>query len=148
MTTIDPTTALGQVRLRIGDVGDLPFLADSVINQTLTDNVQSVPKTSQVCAGYIVAMLAFNSHKKIGQLEVWSSEQFANYMQFLKMLIANPLFNGSAPVPYVTATATDVNPLEQIALDWKAGYFPGAVQLPDWVNPDVSRPTIIYDNPT
>lgn len=146
MTTIDPTTPLGQVRLKIGDFGDLPFLPDAVITQTLTDKNNNVIKASQLCASYILAMLAFKNHKKIAQLEIWSGEQFTNYLQFLKMLISNPLFSGIAPVPYVNPTATDKNPLEQIADDWKAGYFPGAVQLPDWVN--VSRPVIIYDNPT
>lgn len=146
MTVIDPATPLGKVRLRIGDFGDLPFLPDAVITQTLTDKGNNVNQASQLCASYILAMLAFKNHKKIDKLEIWSGEQFTNYLQFLKLLIANPNFSGVAPVPYVASTTTDTNPLEQIALDWKAGYGPGAVVLPDWVN--VSRPVIIYDNPT
>jgi len=135
-----------EVGLRVGDYGDIPFLPDAVYTQALADKNNNINAAAQLCASYILPMLAFKNHKKIAQLEIWSGEQFTNYLAFLKMLISNPMFSGIAPVPYVNSTATDTNPLEQIALDWKAGYAPGAVVLPDWVN--VCRPKIIYDNPT
>ena len=126
---IDPTSNLGQVRLKIGDLGDVPFLTDAVINNELTKYRNNVNNTAKTCAQYILAMLSFKSHKKIVQLEIWGGEVFAQYLEFLKLTIANPNFTTACPIPYAPA-ATEGNPLARSIEDWKAGYVPGSVVLP------------------
>jgi len=130
MAVLDPTTPLGQVRLRIGDWHDLVILPDAVIQATLDDTNNNVPRSAQRCAIYILATLSQKGHKKIGLMEIWGSDVFDNYMTYLNKVVMNPLLNEMAPVPYVPASTTDTNPLERIADDWKAGYVPGATVLP------------------
>lgn len=128
MTIIDPTTNLGKVRLRIGDWSDLPILPDVVITQTLTDCNNNVVRASGLCAQYILATLTAKTHRKLAQLETWSSEQFDNYVKFLQMTVLNPHVMAIAPVPYTTGLAE--NPIEQFIENWKAGYERGAVVVP------------------
>lgn len=141
--TIDPTTDLGRIRLRIGDWADLPILPDSVINATLTDNQGSLSRTAQRCAMYILATLTSNAHKKIGILETWGSEKFENYVQFLEKTVLNPLLSDICPIPYTNATGLLENPLVQVGDDWAAGYYPGAVVIPYNVYMPLRAPIII-----
>jgi hypothetical protein len=129
MTTIDPSTNLGKVRLRVGDWSDIPILPDTVVNQTLTDCNNNVIRASQLCAQYILATLTAKTHRKLAQLETWSSEQFDNYVKFLQMTVLNPHLSGIAPVPYVVDSGVE-NPIEQFIENWKAGYERGAVVVP------------------
>lgn len=115
---IDFSSNIGKVRLRIGDTGDLPFLPDEVINNTLVDTGNSLPKAAQTCAQYILAMLAFKTHKKMVQLEIWGQEGFQNYRTFLLDTINNPAFMSYSPVPYGVQSEGDENPLVQFVNDW------------------------------
>ena len=107
MTTIDPTTNLGKVRLTIGDWQDLVILPDSVIAQTLTDSGDNVRLASTTCAQYILVTLSFKSHRKMAQLESWSNQQYEQYKDFLMMLVRDPSFSGIAPIPYNGAATTN-----------------------------------------
>lgn len=137
---LDPATALGKVRLRIGDWSDIPILPDSVITATLTDCNNNVPRAASLCAQYILATLTAKTHKKLAQIETWSSEQFDNYVKFLQMTVLNPHLAAVAPVPYVGERDQD-HPLQTFMEDWTAGYTPGAVVLPLQRTPTV----ILYD---
>ena len=123
---IDPTTALGKVRLRIGDWSDIPILPDEVIQNALTECQQNLPRASALCAQYILATLTAKTHKRMSQVEVWSAEQFDNYVKFLQMTILNPHMMAVAPVPYV-GSAFEEHPIQVFMDDWKAGYQSGAV---------------------
>jgi len=98
---LDPTTPLGKVRLRVGDWADIPILPDIVITTTLTDCQNNVPRAASLCAQYILATLTAKTHKKLAQVEMWSSEQFSNYVKFLQMTVLNPHLSATSPVPYV-----------------------------------------------
>jgi hypothetical protein len=148
--TIDPTTNLGRIRLRIGDFGDVPILPDDVITQTLTDNNNSLVQTAQTCAGYILGILSSKTHRKLGQLETWGSDQFENYMNFLQKVVLNPNLAGVCPIPYTgtNVDGLDINPLLQSKQDWEAGYAPGAIVLP-WATYTYPYPApLIISTPT
>lgn len=121
MTIIDPTTPLGKIRLRIGDWSDLTLLPDSVINSALDDCQASVPRAAKLCAQYILAMLTSKTHRKMGQLESWSGEQFTNYVSFLKLTVLNPNMMTTSPVPY--SGMQDDNPLTKFIKDWNDEYL-------------------------
>lgn len=121
MTVIDPSTPLGKVRLRIGDWSDLPILPDTVINSALTECNNNVPRTSALCAQYILATLSFKTHRKMAQLETWSNEQFKQYVEFLKMTVLNPHLMATAPVPYTGMADVD-HPLITFVNDWNSEF--------------------------
>ena len=118
--TVDPTTSVGKIRLRIGDWADLPILPDAVIAEALIDCDANVPRAASLCAQYILGTLTTKTHRKLANIEVWSNEQFDNYVKFIKLTILNPHTMSLSPVPY-TASMT-VNPMTTFASDWNAAY--------------------------
>ncbi len=124
MTTIDASTDIGKLRLRVADYSDIPFLPDSVYTQTLSDNSSNLPQCAIILATYILGMLAFKTHRKMGlQLEVWGKEAFDSYKEFLLLTITNPAIMNVALVPI--STASDFNTLIQFQSDWQKNYFSG-----------------------
>jgi len=121
---IDYSTNVGKVRMRIGDVTDLPYLSDDVISTVISDSNNNLVQASKICAQYILAQLAYSTHSKMNQLEVWGAESFNNYKQFLVLLVKDPLTSGYAPIPY-GAGLDEVNPLIQFTQDWNANYSGG-----------------------
>jgi hypothetical protein len=120
---IDPSTNLGKVRLRIADVSDLPYLSDDVIQTTLNDNGDNLHTTAKTCAMYILGMLAHKTHRKLAQLEVWGSEAFAAYKDFLMMAYTNPAFMDFSPVPY--SKSLEFSPILQFQADWNKNFVQG-----------------------
>lgn len=116
----DPSTPVGKIRLRIGDWSDLPFLPDAVLESALTDCSENVPRAAALCAQYVLGMLTAKTHRKLANIEVWSNEQFSNYVQFIKLTILNPHNMGVSPIPY-TGGATQ-HPIISFTADWNAAY--------------------------
>ena len=127
MTVIDTTTDLGKLRLRVADFSDLPYLPDNVYTQTLIDNDNNLAVTAKICATYILGILSFKTHRKVGlQLENWSGEAFAQYKEFLLLTVKDPAFMTTAPpVPYGGSTVTPAS-YAQFVSDWKKLYYRGA----------------------
>ena len=122
MTTIDPSTDLGRLRLRCADFGDIVYLPDSVYIQALTDNNGSLPQAAKTCALYILGQLSFKTHRKMGlQLEIWGAEAFTNYKQYLLLITRDPNFMEISPIPY-NVNGTDLHPLIQFQKDWNLNY--------------------------
>lgn len=121
---IDITTDIGKVRFKIGDTTDIPFLPDSVIDDSLTKYNGNLSRASSECAMYILAQLSFNTHRKMAQLEVWGKESFSSYKEFLNMLVKDPNFSGTCPIPYCAGTEV-VNPLIGFVSDWQSNYSGG-----------------------
>lgn len=116
MTTIDPSTALGKVRLRIGDWADVPILPDAVILAAIEDCNGYVPRAASLCAQYVLAVLTRKVHRKLPSIETWSNEQFKNYVEFIKTTILNPHLMPVSAIPYVN---TDTNhPLIAFVEEW------------------------------
>lgn len=120
MPVIDPSTALGKVRLRVGDWSDLPILPDTVINSALTDCNNNVPRAAKLCAQYILATLTAKTHRKLTSIETWSNEHFNNYVEFLKTTVLNPHMMEMAPIPYVNTG--DEHPLIAFVDEWNEQY--------------------------
>ena len=120
---IDASTNLGRVRLKIGDTSDLPFLPDSVIIQTLTDNNENVNRTVVTCAQYILAMLSYKTHQRLQMIEVWGQEAAKAYKDFILQVILNPNLNQSSPIPYTGASSTTTkNSLIAFTENWENSY--------------------------
>lgn len=118
---IDPTTAIGKIRLRIGDWYDLPILPDTVIQSALDDCQNNVPRAAALCATYVLATLTAKTHRKLSQIETWSGEQFDNYVKFLKTTVLNPHLMATSPVPY-TGTADTEHPIIAFQRTWNEEY--------------------------
>ena len=126
MATIDPSTDLGRIRLKISDWGDIPLLPDAVINQVIIDTKNSDGTTNLreatiTCAQYVLASLAMTGHQKMYMLEVWGNDVFQQYKEYLMLITKDPSFNQVSPIPYV-AGADDIHPILQFKDDWINAY--------------------------
>lgn len=122
--TLDPTSDIGKLRLRVADYSDLPYLPDAVYQATLNDNAGNLPTTARVLATYILGMLAHKTHRRMNQLEVWGAEAFENYRKFLLLTVKDPAFMSISPIPYGASTTT-LHPLLQFSKDWNLNYVAG-----------------------
>lgn len=126
MAVIDPTTALGQCRLRCADFGDIAYLPDNVYLQTLSDNGQNVATSARICATYILGTLAFKTHRKMGlSLEVWGGEAFTAYKEFLLLTVTNPNFADYSPLPLQSLAPDSRNKLVDFINDFNNNYYHG-----------------------
>lgn len=121
---IDFTTNVGRLRLRTADISDLPYLPDAVYEQVLVDENGNLPRAAKVLATYILGILSHKTHRKLNQLEVWGSEAFSQYKQFLLLTVTNPAFMDISPIP-VNVGGTDLHPLIEFQKDWNANYVGG-----------------------
>jgi hypothetical protein len=125
MPVPDPSTPIGKVRYRIGDIGQIPILDDAVIQGALDDANGNIPRASSQSAQYILATLSFKTHRKLQGLETWGDQQFANYLKFLNATILNPNLMSVAPIPY--DNTGEENPLMKFVEDWNKAYSCGCI---------------------
>lgn len=118
--SLDPTSNLGKLRLRVADYSDLPLLPDSVYHSVLEDNGNNLTRSAKVIAQYILGMLAHKTHRKLAQLEIWGAEAYKNYKDFLLLTVSNPAFMDLSPVPVVTSVES--NPLIDFQNHWNANF--------------------------
>lgn len=118
---IDPSTNIGKLRLKIGDTNDLILLPDTVLQQTLTDNDNNVNRSAKVCAGYIAAILSQRTHERLNFIEIWGSEAYKNYMDYIKNIMLNPNMSDVSPIPYGAGTST-TNPIMTFNTNWTNAY--------------------------
>lgn len=121
--SLDPTSNIGKVRLRVADYSDLPYFPDSVYQSVLDDNSNNLPRSAKVMAQYILGMLAHKTHRKLNQLEVWGAEAFKNYKEFLLLTVKDPTFMDISPIPY--STKAEFSPILQFQSDWNKNYTQG-----------------------
>lgn len=120
---IDPTTDIGLLRLRVGDVGDLEIFPDTVYQSALDGNDGDINRAAQLCAQYILARLSFSGHERLAVIEVYGNQIFDQYLQFLKLTVLNPNFSQTSPIPYSASTTT--HPLIQFEKDFQDNYIDG-----------------------
>jgi len=118
---IDFSTDVGKLRLRTADISDLPYLPDSVYTQVLAEEDGNLPRAAKIIATYILGILSHKTHRKLNQLEVWGSEAFSQYKQFLLLTVTNPSFMDISPVP-VNVFGDCAHPLIQFQQDWNNNY--------------------------
>lgn len=100
MAVIDPTTAIGRVRLMIGDAIDPETLPDSVYSSLLTKYSDNEMSAAREAAIYICAILSQQTHQRLDRIEIYGGEAFTNYMTFLDKFINNAVSSLSAAGVY------------------------------------------------
>ncbi len=124
-----------KIRLRVGDYQDPVFLPTSVYTATLAENNNDVKACVPIIGTYILAILAQRTHQKLSYMEIWGSEAYNNYKDWLVRVVRNPNINGVCPIPY-SASNDSVHPLIEFQQDWNANFVNGtqSEQLSDDAN--------------
>lgn len=124
MASLDLSNQIDQIRLRVGDYLDLPYLPDSAYQHALDQTENNITRATILCAQWILAQLAFGAHRKMTQLEVYGNQMFDQYKQYLMLIIRDPMVSQNCPIPYAGGITTP-NPLIQFTEDWNANYVGG-----------------------
>ena len=117
MPLIDLNSNIGKLRYRLGDYLDIQRLPDDVYQSALDEKNNNMRAATILCGQYILAGLAFDSQQRMGIIEVYGNQVFDQYLQFLKLVLKDPAFNGVCPLPYV-AGADELHPILQFKEDF------------------------------
>lgn len=113
----NPITAL---RLRLGDTKDIPFLDDIVYEQALTEKKGDLKAATLLCGQYILAQLAFKTRQKLALIEVYGSDAFKQYKEYLLLVLKNPDFSGISPLPFTQLSCP--SPIARFQKNWDKQY--------------------------
>lgn len=123
MASLDLSQNEDKIRLRVGDYNEPLLLPTSVYTTTLAENGDNVNKCVSIIATYILAIFAQRTRERLNYIEVYGSDVYKNYKDFLLNVIKNPRLAQSAPIPYAgAASSTEKNPLIQFTEDWNNAY--------------------------
>lgn len=90
-----------EVRLFTGDIWpDMEYLTDNDYNYYLTRNDGNVRRAGLDAMRAILFKLSRGARERTGDIEVYGSEYFKNYLQALTLVIKNPDIAISLAVPY------------------------------------------------
>lgn len=128
---IDPTTNLGRLRLRVADFQDIPLLPDIVYTQTLADTSNNLPASAKILAMYILGVLSSRTHRKLATMEVFGSDYFKQYKEFIMLSFTNPNFMDLSPIP-IDMSGTTLHPLIQFQQDWNLNFVITQSQQLSW----------------
>ena len=119
---IDYSTPEGKLRMRLGDTSDLPFLPSSVYNAVYAERDNNLLQSAISLGSMILGQLAFRTDRKMGlQLQVWGSQSFHAYKEFLLLTVKDPSFMDLSPVP-INVQGTDLHPLIEFQKNWNLNY--------------------------
>lgn len=88
---LDPVnSAIDRVRLRVGDVHDISFLPDNVYAFYIDKNNGNEVRASVEVAYNILALLTRNTRERAGDIEVYGTDFYTNYKNFLERFVLDP----------------------------------------------------------
>lgn len=108
MAVLDLDTPEDRVRLNLGDTSDMPFLATAEITYSLSVNSGNENAATKQCAQFILAKMAYSGHEKLGQLEFWGETVFNQFRTYLKDIVNNPIYSGTAGIYVGGVDRTDI----------------------------------------
>lgn len=100
--TGDPVNSItDRVRLMTGDTDPaFEFLDDVTYTYILEKNNNNEKQSAIEAARYILAYIARFTRERTGDIEVYGTEFFKNYRDFLLNMVNNPNFSNILPMPY------------------------------------------------
>ncbi len=95
------TNLVDRVRLVVGDIwDDMEILKDADYEYFLTNHKGNERRAAMDAARTILFKISRYSRERTGDIEVYGSEWFKNYMNALKLILINPDIAISVAVPY------------------------------------------------
>ena len=99
---LDPVNdPISRIRLLIGDTDESwPFLEDSTYEYLLGKFNSNEKAAAKEAAIYVLASLTKYARERTGQIEVYGSDYFKNYKDFLELFLTNPNTGMFNPIMY------------------------------------------------
>ena len=99
--TNSPATSItDRLRLNVGDIHSVEILDDETYTYYYTKNEQNERRATRDLFTVLLFALSRYTHEKAGQIEVWGSDYFRNYLDAVKLAITNPSIDSITAMPF------------------------------------------------
>jgi hypothetical protein len=89
-----------RLRLNVGDIHSVEILDDETYTYYYTKNEQNERRATRDLFTVLLFALSRYTHEKAGQIEVWGSDYFRNYLDAVKLAITNPSIDSITAMPF------------------------------------------------
>ena len=86
-TNSPATSVTDRLRLNVGDIHSVEILDDATYTYYYTKNEQNERRATRDLFTVLLFALSRYTHEKAGQIEVWGSDYFRNYLDAVKLAI-------------------------------------------------------------
>lgn len=99
--TNSPATSItDRLRLNVGDIHSVEILDDETYTYYYNKNEQNERRATRDLFTVLLFALSRYTHEKAGQIEVWGSDYFRNYLDAVKLAITNPSIDSITAMPF------------------------------------------------
>lgn len=99
--TNDPANSVtDRLRLNVGDIHSVEILDDATYTYYYTKNENNERRATRDLFTVLLFALSRYTHEKAGQIEVWGSDYFRNYLDAVKLAITNPSIDSITAMPF------------------------------------------------
>ena len=138
--TNSPATSItDRLRLNVGDIHSVEILDDATYTYYYTKNEQNERRATRDLFTVLLFALSRYTHEKAGQIEVWGSDYFRNYLDAVKLAITNPSIDSITAMPFaggISRTDMDTRASDTDAVD-KPFYIGCTDGTPSYLNKTV-----------
>lgn len=99
-TNSPATSVTDRLRLNVGDIHSVEILDDATYTYYYTKNEQNERRATRDLFTVLLFALSRYTHEKAGQIEVWGSDYFRNYLDAVKLAITNPSIDSITAMPF------------------------------------------------
>ena len=99
--TNSPATSItDRLRLNVGDIHSVEILDDETYTYYYNKNEQNERRATRDLFTVLLFALSRYTHEKAGQIEVWGSDYFRNYLDAVTLAITNPSIDSITAMPF------------------------------------------------
>jgi len=99
-TASPSTSVVDRLRLNVGDIHSVEILDDETYTYYYNKNEQNERRATRDLFTVLLFALSRYTHEKAGQIEVWGSDYFRNYLDAVKLAITNPSIDSITAMPF------------------------------------------------
>ncbi len=99
-TNSPSTSAIDRLRLNVGDIYSVEILADATYTYYLTKNEQNERRATREIFTVLLFALSRYTRERAGDIEVYGSDYFRNYLDAVKLAITNPSIDSITAIPF------------------------------------------------
>lgn len=138
-TNSPATSVTDRLRLNVGDIHSVEILDDETYTYYYTKNENNERRATRDLFTVLLFALSRYTHEKAGQIEVWGSDYFRNYLDAVKLAITNPSIDSITAMPFaggISRTDMDTRASDTDAVD-KPFYMGCTDGTPSYLNKTV-----------
>jgi len=129
-TNSPATSVTDRLRLNVGDIYSVEILDDATYTYYYTKNEQNERRATREIFTVLLFALSRYTRERAGDIEVYGSDYFRNYLDAVKLAITNPSIDSITAIPFAggisrSDMATRANDPDAVQKPFYMGYTDG-----------------------